>query len=128
MTVQEITLSGDQRDALYDLILDRLSGLGDLWLLIEHEDYDTADRLGREFSDDLRLILDDLGWGGATTPVTLTLPPSDLRRIFSRLREHAVSGRRVQEAELSEERRLLERADLVTTACDRVLTAVSDAI
>lgn len=120
----QITLSAEQRDALYDLILDRLSGLGDLWLLIELEEYATADRLGREFSDDLRLILDDLGWGGSGGSVTLTLPPADLRRIFSTLREHAISAKATREQEEAEERFIIERADQVTDACDAVLAAL----
>jgi hypothetical protein len=34
-----------------------------VWLAVSHKNYDAADRLGREYSDDLRLVLDDLGWG-----------------------------------------------------------------
>ena len=121
-----IVITGAQRDALYELCLNRLSGLGDLWPAIEEGEYDAADRLGREFSDDLRLILDDLGWGDVHKPVTLTLPPTDLRRAFTRLREHAVNGRSAQEAELNEVGWFLERADLVTSACDEVLAVISD--
>lgn len=120
-----ITLSADHRDALYELILDRLSGLGDLWLVIKREDYETADRLGREFSDDLRLILDDLGWVPNDEPVTLTLPAADLQRIFATLRDHAAKGLAMREDELDEQRRFVRRSELVTDACDQVLSAVS---
>jgi hypothetical protein len=120
-----ITLSADHRDALYELILDRLSGLDDLWRAIDRDDFETAGRLGREFSDDLRLILDDLGWIPSEEPVTLTLPAADLQRIFSTLRDHAVKGMEMREDELDEQRRFLERSELVTDACDQVLSAVS---
>ncbi|HVD86713.1 MAG TPA: hypothetical protein VNB59_04830, partial [Solirubrobacterales bacterium] len=58
-----ITITADQRDAVYDAVLTHLSGIGDLLLVVEENDLERAYRLGREFSDDLRLVLDDLGWG-----------------------------------------------------------------
>lgn len=119
-----ITLSAEHRDALYDLILIRLSGLGDLWPMIEREDFQEADRLGREFADALRLVLDDLGWGEHGTVVTLTLPPAELTRTFARLREHAERSRRAHEVELAEEHDVLERAQLAVAACDHVLNAL----
>lgn len=61
-----VTITSAQRDALYDQILDRLSGIGDIELAIQLENYDAAERLGREYSDDLRLLLDDLGFERAT--------------------------------------------------------------
>jgi hypothetical protein len=122
-----ITLSAEHRDALYDFILIRLSGLGDLWPIIEREDFGEADRLGREFCDVLRLVLDDLGWGELGEVVTLTLPPEELGRIFSRLRDHAERARRTRERELAEEQDVLERAQLAVAACDRVLDALASA-
>ncbi|HEX2391981.1 MAG TPA: hypothetical protein VHI77_03585 [Solirubrobacterales bacterium] len=92
-----ITISAAQREVLYVQVLDHLSGLGDLWLAIEGEDYPRADALGHAFADDLRLLLEDLGWpdreelpsGGR---VELTMPPDDLRRVIERsdraLRQH----------------------------------------
>lgn len=58
-----VTINSAQRDALYDQILDRLSGIGDIWLAASAKEYETADRLGREYSDELRLVLEDLRWG-----------------------------------------------------------------
>jgi hypothetical protein len=75
------TVTAAQRDALYDQILDRLSGIGDIEVAIRAENYDAAERIGREYSDDLRLLLDDLGVGdGGGGPVELTVPPEVLRR------------------------------------------------
>jgi len=52
-----ITITPGQRDALYEQILDHMSGIGDVWIAVSAEDYETAGRLGREYSDELRLLL-----------------------------------------------------------------------
>jgi hypothetical protein len=118
-----LTITAGQRDALYDQILDRLSGIGDVWIAAEKKDYATAERLSREYSDDLRLVLDDLGFeekgGGA---VELTTPPDVLRRVLDRLRDQAeryAAGRGQEREELRE---LDERDRLVIDACQAVLT------
>jgi hypothetical protein len=54
------TITAAQRDALYDQILERLSGVGDVWIAVGSEDFEAADRLGREYSDDPRLVLGDI--------------------------------------------------------------------
>jgi hypothetical protein len=78
------TISSAQRDALYDQILDKLSGIGDVWLAVSAQDYVAADRLGRAYSDDLRLVLDDLGWddGPPLAAIELTTPSDVLRPCF----------------------------------------------
>jgi hypothetical protein len=116
------TITADQRDALYDQILDRLSGIGDVWLAVCAEDYDAATRLGREYSDDLRLVLDDLSWGeGAGESVELTTPPDVLRRLFPRLRDAAVKFSASQKKQREEVMEIDERSRLVTEACQSVL-------
>lgn len=55
-----MTITAAQRDALYDQILDRLSGIGDIWMAASNEQFETADRLGREYRDESRPLLDDL--------------------------------------------------------------------
>lgn len=50
-----------QRDAVYELVMDHLTGIGDVWLCVERREYATAKRLGREFYEDL-WPLEDLGW------------------------------------------------------------------
>lgn len=119
MTAVRITAS--QRDALYEHILIRLSGIGDLWTAVFREDFDTATRLGREYSDDLRLLLDDLGWGETGEDLELTAPPDVLRRIFSRLQKAALSQRRSEEDEWTEARNFAERNRLVAEASEAVL-------
>jgi hypothetical protein len=114
-----------QRDALYDQILDRLSGIGDIEVAIQAENYDDAERLGREYSDDLRLLLEDLGIGdGNGEAVELTAPPELLRRILPRLRERAMSHTSALERGMAEVVYLKDRNCLVAEACETVLAAL----
>jgi hypothetical protein len=122
-----IKISAAHRDALYEQLLDRLSGIGDLWSVIEREDFDTATRLGRDFSDDLRLIVDDLGWGeGPGRSVELSAPPQVLERIFSRLRDTAAALQKSEESEQAALRDREERNQLVIEACETVLGRLED--
>lgn len=121
------TISSEQRDALYDQILDRLTGIGDIEIAVHAGDFDTAERLGREYSDDLRLLVEDLGFGeGDGEPVTLTTPPEVLRRALVRLRELAVGHSAGQEAELAELRQIRDRSRLVSEACASVLDELGE--
>jgi hypothetical protein len=122
------TITSEQRDALYDQILDRLSGIGDIELAIRSEDYDNAERLGREYCDDLRLLLDDLGLGDETDePVELTAPPGVLRRVLSRLRQIAENHTAGLEPEWIEIATVRERNRLVSEACESVLASLDGA-
>ena len=75
------TITAAQREALYDQLLDRLSGIGDIELAIQAQDYAEAERIAREYCEDLRLLLDGLGIGeGNGRPVALATCPEVLRR------------------------------------------------
>jgi hypothetical protein len=118
-----LTITAAQRDALYDQILDRLSGIGDIEGAIQAQNYNTAERLGREYSDDLRLLLEDLGFGdGNGEPVELTAPPELLRRVLPRLRELAENHTAGLEQEWIEVNHLKKRNRLVAEACETVLS------
>jgi hypothetical protein len=117
-----LTVTAAQRDALYDQILDRLSGIGDIEVAIQAENYDDAERIGREYSDDLRLLLDDLGIGdGNGEPVELTAPPAVLRRVLPRLRQLALDYTAALKPEMVEVQEVSERNRLVSEACESVL-------
>lgn len=120
-----LTITAQQRDALYAQILDRLGGIGDVWIVVRAEDFEAADRLGREYSDDLRLVLDDLGWGkGSGETVALKTPPDVLRRVFSRLRDAAIGLEDYERQERAEVRDFEERNRLVMEACREVLAGL----
>ena len=121
-----LAISAAQRDALYEQVLDRLSGIGDIEIAIEAESYDVAERLGREYSDDLRLLLDDLGLGdGDGRRIELRSPPDVLRRVLPRMREQAEKHTASQEPELAEVREIIERNRLVAEACANLLAGLS---
>jgi hypothetical protein len=44
------TIDRERRDALYELVLDHLSGIGDFWIAIEEKDFVKAERLGSDGS------------------------------------------------------------------------------
>lgn len=122
-----VVISSEQRDALYDQILVRLSGIEDIWVAASSENYETADRLGREYSDELRLVLDDLGWGNGPelkTMIELTTEPDVLRRVLGRLGEAAAAEREYRQSAWVENRKLEERNRLVGETCRLVLTAL----
>lgn len=115
-------ITAAERDALYDQIYVRLSGVDSLWLATQEEDWESADQLARELVDELRLVLADLGWGeGSGETLQLTTPPDVLRRVLTRMQGQA-EGAQAAEAEEREESRLREeqRQRLMQT-CRRVL-------
>jgi hypothetical protein len=65
---------------LYRAILDRLNGIDDLrTAVLENGNFGEAQQMARRFSDDLRLVCDDLGWGdGPEGPIELRTPPDVL--------------------------------------------------
>jgi hypothetical protein len=120
-----IRLSAAHRDALYEQILDRLSGIGDVWVAASARDFDTAGRLGQEYSDELRLVLNDLGWGeGPGRTIELTTPTDVLGRVASRLQASATSQRQSEESEWARVRDREEHNHLVIEACKTVLAGL----
>lgn len=121
-----VRISAEQRDVLYECILDRLSGIEDIWLAASTQRYETADRLGREYSDELRLLLEDLGWGEGpeAESIELTTPPDILRRVFGRLRDTTAEERSHRQAGWTESQEQEERNRLVEEVCRVVLSAL----
>lgn len=115
-------ISAEQRDALYKEIYIGLSGIGDVWLAAREADYDRATELGRNYSEDLRVLLDDFGWGeGSEADVELTTAPEVLRRVLGRLRGSAQRhGARV-DIELTKAREDQDHSQLVVETCDTLL-------
>jgi hypothetical protein len=112
----------EQRDALYDQILDRLTGIGDIELAIEAGKYDDAARLSQQYSDELRLLRNDLGFGESDgQPARVTTDPEVLQRVLPRLREAAENLAVGQEPEWAEAREMRDRSRLVAEACTSVL-------
>ncbi|HVD40223.1 MAG TPA: hypothetical protein VNC16_04370 [Solirubrobacterales bacterium] len=119
-----ISITGEQRDALYRELLAHLNRIDDLRLAYEDEkDLEKADRLAREFFDDLRLILGGIGWGDDVPgPVTLTVPVDDLRRTLARLGEEAQQRHEDERAEQEAFRANFDHSEFVRATCEDVLS------
>lgn len=120
-----LSITASERDALYRLIVPRLTGIGDVYTAIEAEDFDAADRLSSEFADYLRLLHEDLRWGACGDRVELKTPPDVLQRALSRLKERAELEHQ-EEAEEREE--LAEHAhqnQLVRDICSQLLRVLN---
>jgi hypothetical protein len=116
------SISAEQRDALYELTLDQLSGIGGGESAPVTEEEIGVQVLGQECSDDLRLLLDDLGVGhGNGGPVQLISNPDALRRTLPRLQSLAELQAGRLDREFAESDRIRSRNLLVTQACDLVL-------
>ncbi|MGH2947582.1 MAG: hypothetical protein ACRDPC_15260 [Solirubrobacteraceae bacterium] len=88
-----MTITRAQRDAIYEIVINHLTAIGDVWLCVERREFADAKRMGRDFAEDLRL-LDDLGWAQATDreTVALTVPPDELTRTLARLHRDAAGS------------------------------------
>jgi hypothetical protein len=123
-----ITITAEQRNLLYDEMLERLSGIDDVRLAIERDDCEAAQRLGLIFSDDLRLVTEDLGWGEDAPSETIELgaPADVLRRSLGRLRERVEALDASEERERSELRKNQERNQLVVETCRQLLAYLDE--
>jgi hypothetical protein len=118
-----IAISGEQRDLLYELVINRISGIDDVRLAINEGAWEDAQRLSQEFSDLLRLVSEDLGWGdmAEVATVELTTPADVLERAIRVIRRETI-----EESPDEREKRLeVAAAELVQLgavgACDRIL-------
>ena len=122
-----ITISAQERDAFYDQIVIRLNGIGDIETVVEREDWESAQKFGSEFSDLLRLVCTDLGWGsGSGGGVALSTPADVLARAVSALARMASEARETSEGERRQFDREVDEADRLQKACTRILGELGD--
>jgi hypothetical protein len=119
------TIDRERRDALYELVLDHLSGIGDFWIAVEEKDFAKAERLGIEFGEDFRL-LDDIGWAPDhdRATVTLTMPPHDLMELLQRLHGEAgcvLEGSACARLLEEEEESAKQRYQRAKSACEELI-------
>jgi hypothetical protein len=81
-----ISISREQREAIYQEVVLDLNGLTDLWTEFEAGNYERAKELRQRFVFDMRL-LDDLGWEPeqAGDEFALTMDGVDLAWVVSHL-------------------------------------------
>lgn len=81
-----ITITRDQREALWERLIIDLTGIGDISLALHEEQWAKARALRMRFEADMRL-LDDLGWArhDPGERFELTIPPDELKATIERL-------------------------------------------
>lgn len=125
------TIDRHQRDGLYELVRNHLGAISDIWIALEeNEDFAVAERLGLEFSEDLRLLA-DIGWQPREECDTfeLTMPALDLMEVLKRLHNEAErvlleSGTERESREADAETN--SRFQLGLDACEEVLVDLDD--
>jgi hypothetical protein len=117
-----ITITREERDALYRRITTRLNGIDDVYRAVEDEDWEAAQKLGQEFSDLLRFVCTDIGWGeGTGESVRLAAPPDVVARAVGAVREMArADGSHFAGERQAAEEQEHEALDLQRT-CERLL-------
>jgi hypothetical protein len=117
-----VTITREERDALYERILIRLSGIDGVYRAVEGEDWGSAQKLGQEFSDLLRLVCEDLGWGeGPGERVELKTPPDVLRRALDVVARSAKHDREHHEDECRQAEESAKEARFLEQACERIV-------
>lgn len=104
-------VSSHQRGLLHDRILLRLSGIDSIWQAARDEDFASADTHAREFTDMLRLLVDDLGWGAkGEHDLELRSPPDLIARVAASI----LRDIEAEERDEAEERAALQAAQAQT--------------
>jgi hypothetical protein len=121
-----VKITAAERDALLEQIHARLTGIDEVWSAAAAEEWERADAVARGFADELRLVVDDLGWGesGGET-FELTAEPEVLRQVLGRMQERGEVRREGEEEERTELRQREERTAQLLEVCRRVLGELS---
>lgn len=117
-----IAITREERDALYSRIVVRLSGIDDVYKAVMQEDWAAAQQLGQEFSDLLRLVCCDLGWGDSSkASFALGTPPDVLDRAARLLAGLARSDQAHHDAEARAAQEGSDEAGRLRQVCERIL-------
>lgn len=117
-----LTITAEQRDALYEHIVVRLTGVNDINIALEQGGFEEASRLSDEFADCLRLLHDGLGWGDAAQGSTELKAPADVVcRSLSRVKERAETEDQLEAEESAELEARRRQNRLVRETCGLIL-------
>jgi hypothetical protein len=124
-----MTITRAQRDAIYEVVVTHLTGIGDVWISVDRREYAVANRLGRDFAEDLRL-LDDLGWTQTIDreTVALTLPAEELTRTLGRLHKNALGSLGSYVSRPKEEEELAQRDLAASEALGEILSQLAQSV
>lgn len=117
-----VTLSAAEREAIYAQVRADLLAVDDLRLAIEEDEHETADRLARRYVNELRLVINGLGWGDqGEGSAALTIPPDELRPILTELRDRAAELLKAPRKDQEAFRPPWEQAALMQDTCNQTL-------
>ena len=121
-----VTITRAQRDAVYELVISRLTAIGDVWLSIKRREFADARKMGGDFAEDLRL-LEDLGWAETIDRETasLTQPPQELTRTLARLHKDASASVGTYVSRSKDEEELAQRDVAACEALGEILTRLA---
>jgi hypothetical protein len=122
----DLLLGREDRDALYEVLSTRLSGLGDVYLTLKRGEGAEAQRMWRRHELDMRL-LDDLGWRreAELDRVQLTMPAQTLRPVIEGIYWESVSALSQKEDDLIAEAQ--EQLKVVVALCSSLLALMAQA-
>lgn len=122
-----VTITRAQRDAIYKMVINHLSGIGDVWLGVRRRDFPDAKAMGRKFAEDLRLLA-DLGWSETIDheTVTLTMPSGELTRTLARLHKDAAGAIGVYVSRPKEDEELAQRDLAASEALGEILGRLAE--
>lgn len=125
-----IAITAKERNALYGEIVVRLTGIDALYRAVDAEDFEQAERLGREFCDYLLVLLNDLGWGevspSSPRDFELTTAPDVLRRVLERLHVAASSQLETDKGRTRAAQADEALTEFVMTTCSEALEALAN--
>jgi hypothetical protein len=122
---RSVLLSPDLKAAIRQYVIAHLARIeGELLFAQVRDDPEQMAEFALAYSDELRLLAEDLGWGpGAPVDGALRTPPEVLRRLFSRLRADEEQVKKELVEGLDDDELLTER---VMAATSEVLRQLDD--
>jgi hypothetical protein len=122
-----VTITRAQRDAIYEMVINHLTAIGDVWLSVKRRDFPDAREMGHKFAEDLRL-LEDLGWSATIDhdTVTLTMPPGELTRTLARLHKDAAGALGVYVSRPKEDEEFAQRDLAASEALGEILSRLAE--
>ncbi|MGH2945351.1 MAG: hypothetical protein ACRDPC_03665 [Solirubrobacteraceae bacterium] len=121
-----LTITRAQRDAIYEMVIDHLTGIGDVWICVDRREFASAKRLGCAFAEDLRL-LEDLGWAETIDreTVALSVPADELTRTLARLHKDAAGSLGTYVSRPKDDEELAQRDLAASEALGEILSQLA---
>lgn len=122
----KVTFHNECCEALNEALLAHVSGLPDFTRLVDRGEVEKASHVGREYVDDLLLLLDgidldDDGRGQIDLGVLVSSPEC----VFGRIRQDAIDLRDSEQIERAEQEAMWRKTDRVIEVCDEILGLVA---